>query len=56
MLKGMMTDRSSFSVITMNLRFGLARGGENAWEHRKGLVGTLLVRNRGDFIGFKEAG
>ncbi|WP_020585690.1 hypothetical protein [Desulfobacter curvatus] len=54
MLKGMMTDRSSFSVMTINLRFGLARDKENVWDSRKGLVGILPVRNKGDFIGFKE--
>ncbi len=50
----MKTDPASFSVMTMNLRFGLARDGENRWDSRKAVVGEFLKQLRMDFIGFQE--
>lgn len=50
----MMTDTPSFNVMTMNLRFGLARDKENGWDCRKALVADLLSRHKTDFIGFQE--
>lgn len=50
----MKTDPASFSVMTMNLRFGLARDGENRWDRRKAVVGEFLKQLRMDFIGFQE--
>jgi endonuclease/exonuclease/phosphatase family metal-dependent hydrolase len=50
----MKTDPASFSVMTMNLRFGLARDGENRWNNRKALVGAFLKPLKFDFIGFQE--
>lgn len=44
-----------FSVITLNLRFGLADDGPNGWEHRKKCFPSLLDKYPADFIGFQEA-
>ena len=41
-------------IMTMNLRFGLARDGDNAWENRRDLVGMILERYPADFYGFQE--
>lgn len=41
-------------VMTMNLRFGLAKDGKNCWENRKDLVAEVLSRYPADFIGFQE--
>ena len=42
------------TVMTMNLRFGLANDGPHAWEHRKSLVAKVLDAYPCDFIGFQE--
>ncbi len=42
------------SVMTFNLRFGLAKDGPHAWEHRKPLVSKILEAYPCDFIGFQE--
>ncbi|MCP4718491.1 MAG: endonuclease/exonuclease/phosphatase family protein [Desulfobacteraceae bacterium] len=47
-------DKSQLTIMTMNLRFGLARDGENGWQHRKILVAKLLKKYPGDFFGFQE--
>lgn len=44
-----------FSVLTLNLRFGLADDGPNSWQYRKQSFPVLLARYRADFIGFQEA-
>jgi len=44
-----------FSVMSLNLRFGLADDGENRWEIRKQRLLPLFNRYRPDFIGFQEA-
>ena len=50
----MTTTFPHFSIMTMNLRFGLARDGENRWECRKDIVEAFIERYRTDFIGFQE--
>lgn len=45
----------SFSVLTMNLRFGLAKDGENCWENRKKSLALLLGDRQMDFMAFQEA-
>jgi endonuclease/exonuclease/phosphatase family metal-dependent hydrolase len=42
------------TVMTMNLRFGLAKDGPHAWDHRKPLVEKILETYPCDFIGFQE--
>ena len=44
-----------FSVLTLNLRFGLADDGPNSWQYRKQSFPVLLAKYRADFIGFQEA-
>jgi len=44
-----------FSVLTLNLRFGLADDGHNSWRFRKKCFPYLLERYDADFIGFQEA-
>ncbi len=44
-----------FSVLTLNLRFGLADDGSNSWRYRKQCYPSLLEKYRADFIGFQEA-
>jgi endonuclease/exonuclease/phosphatase family metal-dependent hydrolase len=43
-----------FSVMTFNLRFGLAKDGPNAWEHRKKLMPKLFRTYPVDFIACQE--
>lgn len=50
-----MADTPFFSVMTFNLRFGLANDGENSWENRKKVYPQLFERYKPDFIGFQEA-
>ena len=47
--------KSGFSVLTLNLRFGLADDGANSWEHRKKALPALFRQYRPDFIGLQEA-
>jgi len=44
-----------FSVLTLNLRFGLADDGANNWRYRKIGFQPFLEKYRMDFIGFQEA-
>ena len=46
---------SSFSILTFNLRFGLADDGANCWDHRKKALPALFKKYRPDFIGLQEA-
>jgi endonuclease/exonuclease/phosphatase family metal-dependent hydrolase len=50
----MKTDPASFSVMTMNLRFGLAKDDKNRWERRRDVVKAFLEQMNTDFIGFQE--
>ncbi len=40
--------------MTLNLRFGLAADGPNAWEHRKSLLPLLFSSHPTDFIACQE--
>lgn len=44
-----------FSVLTHNLRFGLADDGPNSWQYRKRCFPSLLEKYHADFICFQEA-
>ena len=52
-----MTTQSNpaFSVLTLNLRFGLADDGPNAWEYRRPLLRQFLQDFNCDFFTFQEA-
>lgn len=43
------------SVLTLNLRFGLAQDGADGWELRKDSLAAFLIRHPADFISFQEA-
>ena len=43
------------TVMTMNIRFGLANDGINKWNNRKALVEKILDQYPADFIGIQEA-
>ena len=44
-----------FSVLSLNLRFGLADDGPNSWQYRKRVYPSLLKKYDADVIGFQEA-
>lgn len=44
-----------FSVLTLNLRFGLADDGPNDWRYRKKGFHSLFEKYQTDFLGFQEA-
>jgi endonuclease/exonuclease/phosphatase family metal-dependent hydrolase len=44
-----------FSVLNLNLRFGLADDGDNSWGFRKRCFPVLFKKYHADFIGFQEA-
>ena len=48
-------DNDFLSVLTLNLRFGLADDGANSWDLRKEIFPALLAKYREDFMGFQEA-
>jgi endonuclease/exonuclease/phosphatase family metal-dependent hydrolase len=50
----MRQDKAQVTIMTMNLRFGLARDNENGWQHRKPMVEKLLNRYPSDFLGIQE--
>lgn len=43
------------TVMSVNLRFGLADDGENAWEKRRDAFSPLFQESAADFIGMQEA-
>ena len=47
--------RSAFSVLTLNLRFGLADDGRHAWVQRRGALGAFLETRNCDVMMFQEA-
>ncbi len=51
----MHTQKSDFSVMTLNLRFGLAADGPNAWQYRLNLLPHLFASYPTDFIACQEA-
>lgn len=46
---------AGFSVLTLNLRFGLAEDGPRAWRHRRPALGRFLEAHPCDFMTFQEA-
>ncbi len=44
-----------FSVITLNMRFGLADDGFNSWQYRQKCFPSFLEKYDVDFFGFQEA-
>lgn len=46
---------ATFSVMTLNLRFGLAADGARAWRHRRPALGRFLEGHTCDFMTFQEA-
>ncbi|GAB6146635.1 endonuclease/exonuclease/phosphatase family protein [Desulfocicer niacini] len=50
-----MTFCLDFTVMTMNLRFGLAKDGKNNWFYRKNVLKQFLDLHQADFMGFQEA-
>jgi endonuclease/exonuclease/phosphatase family metal-dependent hydrolase len=46
---------NTLSVLSLNLRFGLADDGLNAWEHRKASVVKLFREHSPDLIATQEA-
>jgi endonuclease/exonuclease/phosphatase family metal-dependent hydrolase len=50
-----MMDCPDFTVMTMNLRFGLARDGKNGWLYRKEVVKRFLALHHADVLGVQEA-
>lgn len=51
----MTQDKAPLTVMTMNLRFGLAQDNDNGWGHRKPMVEEILTKYPADFLGFQEA-
>ncbi len=47
-------DKTTVSVFTLNLRFGLADDGPNNWEYRKEGIPILLNEYLSDFMAFQE--
>lgn len=47
-------NNDSITIMTMNLRFGLAKDGSNCWDRRRNLVGRILDRYPADFYGCQE--
>lgn len=47
--------RPSFSILTLNLRFGLADDGPHAWIHRRPVLRQLLEAHTSDVMTFQEA-
>lgn len=45
----------TLTVISFNIRFGLAEDGENAWVHRKEATIDMIEKNSPDIIGMQEA-
>ncbi len=53
--KNMNNSKNSFSVMSFNLRFGLADDGENSWVNRQHAFPDLFKKIMPDFIGVQEA-
>jgi len=51
----MQPHKADFSVMTLNLRFGLADDGPNGWQYRKKLLPRLFTTHPTDFIACQEA-
>ena len=49
------TEPASFTLMTLNLRFGLAHDGDNGWEFRKTVFPEMLAELDPDFLCVQEA-
>lgn len=49
------TPQPAFSILTLNLRFGLADDGPQAWVYRRPLLRQFLETHDDDFLMFQEA-
>ncbi|MBU0970956.1 MAG: endonuclease/exonuclease/phosphatase family protein [Proteobacteria bacterium] len=47
-------NKAQTTIMTMNIRFGLARDKKNRWQHRKSLVERVLKKYPSDFLGVQE--
>ena len=45
----------AFSILSLNLRFGLADDGPQAWVHRRPLLRRFIEAHDCDFMVFQEA-
>jgi endonuclease/exonuclease/phosphatase family metal-dependent hydrolase len=54
-MKKMTAGENDFSVITTNLRFGLAQDGDNSWPNREPLFALVLKRYPATFLGVQES-
>ncbi len=45
---------TSFSVMTYNVRYGLADDGKNSWEFRRDNLTDLINHYNPDFLGTQE--
>lgn len=43
------------TVMSFNIRYGTARDGDNAWEHRRDLLLQTIAAQDPDILGFQEA-
>lgn len=48
-------DGGGLKVISFNIRTGMARDGENAWEHRREATAAMILSERPDILGLQEA-
>ena len=53
--KRMSVKETDYSVMTLNLRFGLADDGDNSWQNRKHLWPGLFARYPTGFLGIQES-
>ncbi|MBU1583209.1 MAG: endonuclease/exonuclease/phosphatase family protein [Proteobacteria bacterium] len=51
----MAVNENDFSVMTLNIRFGLAQDGDNSWQNREPLFAQVLKRYPASFFGVQEA-
>lgn len=51
----MAIEGSDYTVMTMNLRFGLADDGDNSWQNRKHICAGILKKYPATFLGVQES-
>ncbi len=49
------SDEPAIRVMSFNIRFGTAKDGDNAWEHRRSMVFDVIRDSGGDIVGLQEA-
>ncbi|MEE9349150.1 MAG: endonuclease/exonuclease/phosphatase family protein [Flavobacteriaceae bacterium] len=47
-------DKINVSIMTYNVRYGLANDGTNSWDYRKGHLAKLIQSKKTDFLGTQE--